>query len=229
MRALIPGLATVIIAVLPIAVPLAVVVAGQPPPRRASAVPAPVQAADRVLIVIAPGEPAWPEPPPPPDATTTPSPVAYDTGIIAQQLGDELRQRGIAVRVEAAERIGSAETLLGYELVVLAWPARRFHLGAGLQALIDRAWEPAVRDRPGDIARTRWAAVTIAARADWAAQAQGALAGALAAGGASLADQRVFLTALTGAEVEAAKLACAERLAILLGVDGTATFTFGSP
>jgi hypothetical protein len=212
MRALLPILATLLLAAIPVAVPWVTVLALQPPPRRPPpATPVP-GARDRALIIIASGEPSWPDSPPPADATSQASPIAYNTDIIARQLGDELRLRGISVRVEAAERIAGAADLLGHELVVLAWPARRFGVGAGLQRLLDEAWEAAVRDHPRQAAASIWAGITIAARQEWADQGLAFASRALVAGGAAMAADGVFLTSLAGAEVEEAKAAFADAI-----------------
>lgn len=216
MRPLIPILATVLLAALPTAVPWAVVAALQPRPRQPPVVPPVAAARDQALIVIAPGDPAWPEPPRPPDATSQASPIAYNTDIIARQLGDELRMRGISVRVESADRITGAADLIGHELVVLAWPARRFGVGTGLQRLLDEAWEPAVRDHPRQASAPLWAGITIAAHQDWADQGLAAAGRALAGGGAALEASRIFLTSLTGAEVDVAKSSFADHLAARL-------------
>lgn len=202
------------LASLPVAVPWAVVTLSQPPPRVRSA-PPPLPEGERadVLVVLAPGDPSWPERPAEPDARSAPSPVIYNTEIIAREVGDELAARGITVRVLPSDQAKGAADVLGHRLVIFALPARRFQPGAGFQRFLDGPWEEAVRDYPAETARSRFAGLVISATEPWGEAALGALEAAVEPVAARLADRAVFLTSLTGADVVRLRDAFAARLA----------------
>jgi hypothetical protein len=212
-----PGLLTVAASGLTVLVPWTFVRLDQPGPRPSVPPPplAPGETSD-VLIVLAPGDPAWPERPPAPDATTEPSPVIYNTEIIAREVGDELSARGITVTVLPTEQIGSARDILGHRLVLFAFPARRFALGAGFQRFLDEVWEEAVRDYPAEAARSRYAALVISATDHWAASSLRSLAEVVSPVSPDLAERAVFLTSATGNDVLSLRDNFAARLAALL-------------
>jgi hypothetical protein len=212
-----PGLLTLAAASLTVLVPWTLVRLDQPAPRQPVPPPplAPGELAD-VLIVLVPGDPAWPERPPAPDATTQSSPVIYNTEIIAREVGDELSARGITVTVLPAEQIGSARDVLGHRLVLFAFPARRFALGAGFQRFLDEIWEETVRDYPAEAARSRYAALVISATDQWAESSLNSLAAVVSPVSPDIAERAVFLTSAIGNDVISLRDDFAARLAELV-------------